>query len=183
MDSATASMGSVPATSSSRGSRSSIASGMKYIHTGYDAAGFPLAPRLVARAPRMSGPPTPAQMAARARLASGQSTAAWRAFVAARPGQNRDVTVMEWRATHPKRQHVSKGKEQYRYERLQRLSGALGLTPEWHSSRGHVVPRAVSARTGKSYPVPFSRSMLAGHPYGSVWREGSVLHGSGRVRG
>jgi len=124
---------------------------------------------------------TPQAVAARAALADGSATAAWRQFLAQNKGQPRDAIVARWRLINPKmdkktglpkRYGASRGKEFMRYERLQAQAKALGVAPIWHSSEGLAPP----AR-GKRY----SSLEVAGKPYGSVWQDAAGLHGSGRV--
>ena len=159
----------------------------RLIHQGFDLGpvGVPLPPRrvLLSGPRRPRGPPSELQLAARARLASGESTQAWRAFVAARPGQTRDATVAQWRLAHPDKRHGSRrGGEHSRYMRLQRYASALGVPAVWESTRGLPGPgRLRSARTGNMYPGRWSSTQVAGHPYGSMWQDAAGLHGSGMV--
>ena len=145
----------------------------RLLHQGYGPDGIPLAPAVImipGERPKRAVSMSVKAQTARARLADGSATAEWRAFLAQHKGKPRDWIVATWRLTHPKRTHLRKGEELFRYERLRRQAKALGVAPVWHTSRGVPPPR---------FPKRWASVSVAGHPYGSVWSDAEGLHGSG----
>lgn len=146
-------------------------------HAGYGPGGVPLQ-HIETRRFRRAGPPSQKQLDQRARFG---------AFMRGMKGRTKEEIAQARSQAFPNAvprgpRRETKGREFYRYSKLQRKAAKLGLQPMWHTSQGMSVARRMGAN-GKAYPGRAADMMIAGRPYGSQWVEDGVLHGSGRVYG
>jgi hypothetical protein len=160
------------------------AKGMILRHAGYLPGGIPDVPIMMARKASSKEPSKKQLRAQKKFIADGGPMERWQAFRKANPGIGpKELSVM-WKAqglstrkTPREPRRASHAGEAMRYLRLVEAAEKAKKPYKWHSSRSG--PGAYSRHSH----VKLGDLQFMGRPYGTMFEQDGVLHGSGRMYG